>query len=123
MLWEWSVGEKKDSFDYAIGMFPCARTVDENVTHGIQCDDTSPHTCSIRISSITFAANVAQLCIIIYDGSSVVLEKAWSDFSSFPTSWEPFTLSAGKKYSIQIEIAISPDAVGSSAIAIDLRTD
>jgi len=109
-FWKWDTSEKKNTFEYSVNIFPSIRTIDENITYGIYCDDTSAHTCSLRISSLTSASNIAAIKIVIYNSTATILTKEWTDFSSLPTAWEEFVVAAGKKYSIHIEIEASSGA-------------
>jgi len=122
-FWEWSTGQKKNTFDYSVTIFPSVTTIDENVTHGIFNDDTSEHICDLRISSITTPTNIARLNVTIYNSTTTILTKEWTNFSPLPTAWEPFTTAAGKKYSIWIEIKAASGASGSSTIVFELKMD
>lgn len=122
-FWDWSTGQKTNTFTYSVTIFPDIKTTDENITHGIFCDDASDHTCYLRTSNVATSENIAILNITIYDSSGTVFTKEWTDFSSLPTDWESFTAGANKKYAIWIEITGASGASGTSAITIDMKIE
>jgi len=122
-FWNLSTGQKENTFTYSVTIFPNIKTIDENITHGIFCNDSSDHTCYLRISNVQNPGNIAKLNITIYDSSGTVFTKEWTVFSSLPTDWEPFTAGANKKYFIWIEITGALSASGTSAITIDMKVE
>jgi len=125
-FWKWSTSEKKNTFTYDVNIFPSIKTINENITHGIYCDDENSHTCSLRLNNVTNSGNIAKLNITIYNTTNTIFTKEWTSFSPLPeTNWWPFTAAAHKKYAIQIEITASSGAVPSSSsiITIDMKVD
>jgi hypothetical protein len=120
-FWQWSVSQKRNSFDYSLSLFAGVKTIDENATHGIFNDDTILHQCNLRIKSLSNPGNIAKLTITIYDGTNTpILAKEWTQFGSLPTSWETFTTAANTKYSIWIEVTGATSPSGSSTFEIEL---
>jgi hypothetical protein len=122
-FWKWSTSEKKKTFDCSMNIFGGIKTVGENATHGIFNDDSIQHQCYLRLESLTNLANIARLNITIYDSTSTILTKEWSDFNTLPTPWEPFTVNPNTKYAIRIEITASSAPVESSQFVIEIKEE
>jgi hypothetical protein len=120
-FWNWETGKKSNSFTYSTVLFPEIKTINSNITFGIYSDDLSDHDCLFRIDNLGNSQNIAKLNVTIYNSFSQIMTKEWTDFSSLPTEWEQFKVSATTKYSISIEITGSSGAEGSSSIRIEME--
>jgi len=124
-FYEWATLSKKNTFNYACNIFPSVKTIEENATHGIFCDDAVSHTCYLRISGITNFANVQIAYIKVYNASGTIVAITWNNGESLPQSWTVFTAGAGKKYSVWMEVTASAGAVpsSSSVITVDMKVE
>jgi len=124
-FYEWATLSKRNTFNYAFNIFPSVKTVEENATHGIFCDDTVSHTCYLRISGITNSANVQIAYVKVYNATNTIVTITWNNGESLPQSWTMFTAGAGKKYSIWMEVTATAGAtVGqSSVITVDMKVE
>jgi len=121
-FWQWNPGVKANTFDYSVNIFPSIKTIDENATYGIFCDDTVNHDCQLRISNIVTASNIDRLYIKIYNSTATVYEQTWtSPLPTPPTTFESFTVAAGQKYSVWLEITGSSGASGTSTITFEMK--
>ena len=119
-FWDWNTSLKTNTFGYSVSLFAGVKTIDENTPYGIFNDDSVAHQCGIRVASLSVPSNIAALKIKIYSGSTSILEKEWTSFSSLPTAWESFNTVANTKYSIWIEVTGATSPSGSSAFSIEL---
>lgn len=119
----WSNGQKSNTFSYSVNIFPSIKTIDENITYGIWCWDTSSHTVYLRWTSLTNPSNIASLNITVYKSGATVYTKYWSSVPSFPTGWESFNAEANTKYTIWMEITASSSASGSSTFTFELKVE
>lgn len=124
-FYNWSTEAKANTFSYDFDIFPSVRTIDENITYGVFCDDTSAHTCYIRVQSLTNAGNIDYLNCTIYNSTSTILSQKWTgtDISSLPTPWETFTAAAGCKYAIWWEVNATSTASGSSTFTMEMKVE
>lgn len=120
---KWSDNTKQNTFDYAVYIFPSIKTIDENITYGIWCWDTSAHTVYLRWYSLTNPTNIASLNITIYNSATTIYTKLWSSVPSFPTAWESFNTDADTKYTIWMEITASSSASGTSTFTFELKVE
>jgi hypothetical protein len=123
---QWSDSSKQNSFDYAVNIFPSIKTVDENITHGIWNWDSSTHTVSMRIYSITNqATNIQSVTTYVktIDGGTTKITVTFTDGGSLPTTYLSFTADATTKYLIWTEITAKSGATGSSIITYDLKVE
>jgi len=120
-FYRWGTGTKQNTFTETFNIFPSIKTVDDNATYGIFCDDTASHVCNLRITSITNSANIGTVYVKIV-GTAV--EITWTG-GTLPTSWVQFTAAAGVKYTIWIEVtATSGATVGqTSAITFEMKVE
>lgn len=123
-FWEWATSTKKNTFDESFNIFPDIKSVNENASHGIFCDDTVSHTCYLRISDITNSGNIQTVYLKVYDGGTA-LEITWNYGEGLPTTWTQFTVGPGAKYSIWMEVTGNSTAsVGtSSVITLDMKVE
>lgn len=120
-FWQWSASQKKNTFDSPLNIFAGVKTVDENATHGIFNDDSTEHQCYLRVASLSTPANIAKLNITIYDNTSRIFTKEWTQFNALPTSWESFTVAANTKYAIWLEITATSSPSGFSTFEIEIK--
>jgi len=121
----WSDSTKANTFNYAVNIFPSLKTIDENVTYGIWNWDTTAHTTSLRIETITNSGNIASITIYIKLGVTTVATITWSTGGSLPTSWVAFSAAASTKYTIWMEITAASGAVvgQTSVITLDMKVE
>jgi hypothetical protein len=123
----WPAGTTKaNTFDYGVNIFPSIKTVDENITYGIQNWDSAAHTVSMRISSITNqATNIQSITTYVktLDGVTTKITVSFTDGGSLPTTYLSFTADATTYYLIWAEITAKSGATGSSVITYELKVE
>jgi len=121
-FYQWATKTKKNTFTETFNIFPSIKTIDDNATHGIFCDDTASHICYLRINGMTNSANIQTVYVKLV-GTAV--EITWNSGGTLPTSWVQFTAAAGAKYTILVEVtATSGATVGqASAITFDMKVE
>jgi hypothetical protein len=124
---QWSAPTTKlNTFDYAVNIFPSVKTVDENITHGIWNWDSSSHSVSMRISSITNqATNIQSITTYVktMDGVTTKITVSFTDGGSLPTTYQTFTADAITYYLIWTEITAKSGATESSVITYELKVE
>ena len=119
---EWITGNKKNGFDYAVNIFPSLKTSDKNITYGLYNWDTVAHTCNLRIFNITNPANIERFYMRIYDSGGTLIEITWTT-QTLPTDWVTISPAGSSKYTIQMNITATSDAVigQSSVITVEMK--
>jgi len=105
-------------------VFPEVRTIDENIGWNITCDATGPHSCSMRISAVTDAANIEEIYIKAYEyGSpgSPLVEVTYT--GTVPTSWVDFDAAASTMYILWLEVEGAVGASGSASFDVEMRVN
>jgi len=122
---EWATSAKKNTFDYAVNIFPSVKTVDENSTYGVWNWDTAAHTAYLRIVGITNSANIQRVYLKVHDGVSTVVSVEWLSGQALPQAWTMFTAAASKKYAVWVEVTgASGAAVGSSSVvSVEMKVE
>jgi hypothetical protein len=121
---QWSDGSKKNTFNYPVNIFPSIKTVDQNITFGVENWDTAVHTPSMRWVSLTTSTNVASLNVTVYNSTDTLYTQYWASVPSFPTSWSAFTTGASPgNYTIWMEITATSGASGNSVFTFEMKVE
>jgi hypothetical protein len=116
----WVGGAKANILSYSVNIFPSIKTVDENLTSGIENWDTVAHRTGLRVTSIgNQAQNVASFLVKVSNATTV-----WSIATVDPVNYAYTMLTPGK-YTIWIEITGAAGAVpaSTSAFIIDMKVE
>lgn len=121
---EWTTGNKKNRFDCAVNIFPSLRTNAKNITYGLYNWDTVSRTCDLRIFNITNPANIEGFYMRIYDGGGTLVEITWTT-QTLPTDWVTVSTAGSTKYTIQMNVTATSDAVigQSSVITVEMKVE
>jgi hypothetical protein len=121
---QWSLGTKNNTFNYAVNIFPSIKTIDENITFGVENWDTVAHTPSMRWYSLTNSGNIASFNVTVYNSTNTLYTQQWASVPSFPTDWSTFTTSASPgNYTIWMEITATSGASGNSVFTFEMKVE
>jgi len=122
---EWATNSKKNTFNYAVNVFPSIKTIDENITNGVWNWDTVAHTSYLRVQGITNPSNVQVVYLKVYNGTTTVVTVTWNSGETLPQSWTTFTAAANSKYTIWMEVTAASGAVvgQASVVTVEMKVE
>jgi len=108
---------RRNTFTYAVNIFPGVKTVDENMTHGIYNFDTPPHTVGLRVSAISNSGNIASWTLKVSNASDIWTLSSIAAFD--------YKVLAKGVYKMSIEITAAGGAVvgQTSAFTLEMRVE
>ena len=111
---QWSNGSKQNTFTYSVNIFPSIKTVDENITYGVENWDTVSHSCSMHLLSTNATTSyVTSINVTVYNATAQIFTKAWTSFPD--TTWTDFT-PYPCNYTMWIEIQCAGTATVGNAV-------
>ena len=119
---------KLNTFDYSVNIFPSVKTIDENITHGIWNWDSSSHSVSMRIYSISNqTGNIQSVTTYVktVDGVTTKITVSFTDGESLPKTYQTFTADASTYYLIWVEVTAKSGAGPgmTSTITYDMKVE
>jgi hypothetical protein len=122
VFYRWSDGANSTTCTITENVYAGCLTSDDNATWGIYNGDTSAKAVRIQIYDITNQAQLQNVTVTVRNLTHTLQSVTWKSGESLPRPESPeFTLAAGKKYAIQIEITGASGATPGQTGTITLK--